>query len=55
MQERIREEKMDGKQVEEAIRVTEEKLEVLREAMQRVNLADGSKPSKQEPLSKEAS
>lgn len=55
MQERIREEKMDGKQVEEAIRVTEEKLDVLREAMQRVNLANGNKSPKQESDSKEAS
>lgn len=37
LEERIREEKMDGRQVEEAIRVTEEKLEVLRDAMQRTN------------------
>jgi hypothetical protein len=54
MEERIREEKMDGRQVEEAIRVTEEKLDVLREAMQRVNLANGNKAPKQESVSKEA-
>ena len=60
LEERIREEKMDGRQVEEAIRVTEEKLAVLREAMQRSSSSangegrvDDSNPS-QEFVSKEA-
>ncbi|KAK0388529.1 hypothetical protein NLU13_4772 [Sarocladium strictum] len=53
LEEKIREERMDGRQVEEAIRVTEEKLNVLRQAMQRVNLANGDMASMQEPGSKE--